>query len=162
MAQSLVRPHAGASADEVHRHLVQVVEAVEQVAPAMAKARWGRLVLVSGVEGFRGAGWRSAHAAAMAGLSGLARAAARELGGRQVTANVVAAGVVDTTHVREARQAGGMGTVALDELEAATPLRRVGRPEEVAAAVCFLASERSSFVTGAILPVDGGLGIGRP
>jgi 3-oxoacyl-[acyl-carrier protein] reductase len=161
LAQSLVRSRPGASQQEVVEQLVTVVRAVEVVAPDMAAARWGRVVLVGGMESLRGAGWRSAHAAAMAGLLGLARSAARELGPRGVTANVVAPGIVDTAHVHEARAAGGRGARTIDELTAATPLRRRGSAQEVAEAVCFLAGEGASYVTGALVPVDGGLGMGR-
>jgi 3-oxoacyl-[acyl-carrier protein] reductase len=161
LAQSLVRARSGASEAEVHRHLSLAIHAVERMAPAMASARWGRLVFVSGIEALRGAGWRTAHAAAMAGLVGLARSAARELGPRQVTANVVAAGVIDTAHVREVLEHDGLPAQALRGLTDGAPLNRIGEPRDVADAVRFLVSERASFVTGAVVPVDGGLGMGR-
>lgn len=161
LAQSLVRSRTGQSEAEVAEQLGLALRAVEAVAPSMAATRWGRIVLVGGMEGLRGAGWRTAHAAAMAGLVGLARSAARELGPRGVTANVVAPGIVETTHVREAAASGGRGAHTLRELTAATPLARRGRVEDVAEAVVFLAGAPASYVTGAVVAVDGGLGMGR-
>lgn len=126
----------------------------KRVVPKMMKARWGRIVVVSSVGAYLGAPGQANYAASKAGLIGLARSIAREYGPRGITANVVAPGPIDTD----------MLAVLPDDKRAAmaaqVPVGRIGRPEEVAAAVTFLASEAAAFVTGAVVPVDGGIGMG--
>jgi NAD(P)-dependent dehydrogenase (short-subunit alcohol dehydrogenase family) len=121
----------------------------------MIRARWGRIILISSVVALTGSPGQSNYAASKAGLVGFARSLARELGGRNVTVNVVAPGFVTTdmtAALSEARQA---------QIIEQVPLRRMASPEEVAAAVQWLASDLAGYVTGAVIPVDGGLGMGH-
>ena len=121
----------------------------------MIRARWGRMIFVSSVVGLTGSPGQTNYAASKAGLVGLARSLAREIGGRGVTVNIVAPGFVTTdmtADLPEARQQEILGQV---------PLKRMASPEEVAAAITFLASEDAGYITGAVLPVDGGLGMGH-
>jgi NAD(P)-dependent dehydrogenase (short-subunit alcohol dehydrogenase family) len=122
---------------------------------AMMKARTGRIVLVSSVVGLSGQAGQANYAASKAGLVGLARSLARELGSRNITVNVVAPGPVDTD----------MTAVLSDELKAKmteqVPLGRFASPDEIAGVVTFLASADAGYITGAVIPVDGGLGMGH-
>lgn len=124
------------------------------VTKKMMRARFGRIVLMSSVGAYLGAAGQANYAASKAGLIGLARSMARELATRGITVNVVTPGPIDTdmfAAVTDKRR---------DELAATVPMNRLGAPEEVAAAVRFLASDEASFITGAVLPVDGGIGMG--
>jgi beta-ketoacyl ACP reductase len=126
----------------------------KRVVPKMMKARWGRIVIVSSVGAYIGAPGQANYASSKAGLIGLARSIAREYGPRGITANVVAPGPIATDmldSMPEERRAA---------LSAQVPVGRVGTADEVAAAVTFLASEPAAFITGAVVPVDGGLGMG--
>lgn len=129
--------------------------AARAAVPAMSRNRFGRLVFVSSVVGLLGSAGQSSYAASKAGLIGLARSLAREYAGRGITANVVAPGLVDTD------MAAALSERQRSDILARTPLGRPTTPDEVAAVVEFLAGQAAAAVTGAVVPVDGGLGMGH-
>ena len=120
----------------------------------MVRAHRGRIVLVSSVVAFFGSPGQVNYGAAKAGLVGLARSLAREVGSRGITVNVVAPGVVDTDMI------ASLGEQRVEQLLALVPLGRRASPADVAGAVAFLASDDAAYITGAVLPVDGGLAMG--
>ncbi|MEU5162594.1 3-oxoacyl-ACP reductase FabG [Streptomyces sp. NPDC020875] len=141
--------------DVMETNATGVFRVVRRAAEEMVDARWGRIVLISSAVGLLGAAGQTNYAASKASLVGLARSVARELGARGVTCNVVAPGLVDTdmTQGLDAKQR----TAVLSRV----PVGRGTEPEEVAAAVRFLASREAACITGAVLPVDGGWGMGH-
>jgi beta-ketoacyl ACP reductase len=122
---------------------------------AMLRARWGRLIFLGSVVGLGGAPGQANYAASKAGLVGLARSITREIGSRSITANVVAPGFIDTD------MTAALDQKWQDQIVSAIPLQRQGTAAEVAAVVSFLASDDSDYVSGAVIPVDGGLGMGH-
>ena len=120
----------------------------------MVRAHRGRIVLVSSVVAFLGSAGQVNYGAAKAGLVGLARSLAREVGSRGITVNVVAPGVVDTDMI------ASLGEQRVEQLLSLVPLGRKASPADVAGAVSYLASDDAAYVTGVVLPVDGGMAMG--
>jgi len=153
--QLLLRMSEGSFTGVLDANLTGAYRVAKRASRNMLKARWGRLVFVSSVVGLSGAAGQANYAASKAGLVGLARSLARELGSRSITSNVVAPGFVDTD------MTAGLAEARRAELVRTVPLGRTATADEVAAVIVFLASDASSYVTGAVLPVDGGLGMGH-
>ncbi len=118
---------------------------------AMTKARWGRIINISSVVGSMGNAGQANYSAAKAGMEGFTRSLAREIGSRGITVNAVAPGFIDTDMTKDLPEANKQ--VMLSQI----PAGRLGQPEEIAAAVSFLASEESGYITGATIPVNGGM-----
>ena len=127
----------------------------KRAAKGMLRLRRGRIVFISSVVGLLGSAGQVNYAASKSGLVGMARSLARELGSRGITANVVAPGFVETD------MTDALGEDKKAEYKAQIPLQRYATPEEVAASVTWLASDGAAYVTGAVIPVDGGLGMGH-
>jgi 3-oxoacyl-[acyl-carrier protein] reductase len=139
----------------INANLTGAYRVAKRAATGMLRRRFGRMVFISSVVGLSGGAGQANYAASKAGLVGLARSIARELGSRHITANVVAPGFVDTDMTRALPQA------RRTEILGQVPLRRYADPEEIAAAVGFLISDDAAYITGAVIPVDGGLGMGH-
>lgn len=139
----------------VDANLTGAYRVAKRAARTMLRARIGRMVFISSVVALSGGAGQVNYAASKAGLIGMARSIARELGSRNITANVVAPGFVETDMTAvlpEQRKKEALGQV---------PLGRFASPEDVAGAVIWLAGDRAAYVTGAVIPVDGGLGMGH-
>ncbi|MCZ7423910.1 MULTISPECIES: 3-oxoacyl-ACP reductase FabG [Micromonospora] len=121
----------------------------------MLRARWGRMIFVSSVVGLSGGAGQVNYAASKAGLVGVARSITRELGGRNITANVVAPGFIETD------MTAGLTDQRKAEILKSIPAGRMATPDEVAAVVTWLAGDSAGYVSGAVVPVDGGLGMGH-
>lgn len=139
----------------VDANLTGAYRVCKRAAQSMLRARKGRMVLVSSVVGLSGQAGQANYAASKAGLVGFARSLARELGSRSITVNVVAPGPVDTDMTR------ALGDDKLAAFAELVPLGRIASPDEVAGVITFLASVDAAYITGAVIPVDGGLGMGH-
>lgn len=137
--------------DVINTNLNGLFRLTKAVLRGMIKARWGRIINIGSVVGSKGNAGQTNYAAAKAGLVGFTRALAREVGSRAVTVNVVAPGFIDTDMTRE------LPETTREALLAEIPLGRLGQPEEIAKAVGYLASEDAAYVTGATIPVNGGM-----
>jgi 3-oxoacyl-[acyl-carrier protein] reductase len=153
--QLLLRMSEEDFATVVDTNLTGTFRVVKRAARGMLRARAGRIVLISSVVGLAGSAGQANYAASKAALVGFSRSLARELGSRGITCNVVAPGFVETDMTRELTEE------RRSEILGQVPLGRYAQPEEVAATVRFLASEGAAYITGAVIPVDGGLGMGH-
>lgn len=140
--------------DVVDANLSGSFRVAKRAVRPMMKGRWGRIIFMSSVVGSLGQTGQANYAASKAGLVGLGRSLAREFASRNITVNLVAPGPIDTDMLAE------LGDDARDAIVDAVPLGRVGTTDDVAAAVSFLASDGAGYITGATIPVDGGLGMG--
>ncbi|MFH9419807.1 3-oxoacyl-ACP reductase FabG [Streptomyces sp. NPDC017529] len=141
--------------DVVNTNLTAAYRLAKRASRGMLRARKGRMIFIGSTVGLRGEAGQANYAAAKAGLVGLARSIARELGSRNITANVVTPGLTRTdmtTTLPEER---------LDAMLEQIPLGKAAEPEDIAAAVRWLASDAASYITGAVIPVDGGAGMGH-
>ena len=128
---------------------------IKRASKGMLKARFGRVVLISSVVGMMGSPGQVNYSASKAGLVGIARSLTRELGARGITANVVAPGFIETDMTAE------LSPEQQAEYMKSIPVGRYGKPSEVAKAVAWLASDDASYISGAVIPVDGGMGMGH-
>ncbi|MGY6500144.1 MAG: 3-oxoacyl-[acyl-carrier-protein] reductase [Acidimicrobiales bacterium] len=140
--------------DVVDTNLTGTFRTARRAVKAMMKARWGRIIVLSSVVGGAGQAGQANYAASKAGLVGLSRSLAREFASRNITVNVVAPGPIATD------MTGALNDKQTDAITSAVPLGRFGEPSEVAATIAFLASDAAGYITGAVIPVDGGLGMG--
>jgi NAD(P)-dependent dehydrogenase (short-subunit alcohol dehydrogenase family) len=136
-------------------NLTGAFRVVRRAARAMIRGRFGRIVFISSVVGMMGSAGQVNYAASKSGLVGMARSLARELGSRGVTANVVAPGFIETD------MTAALGEDLVKKYAEQIPLGRLGSVDDVAGTVEFLTSDAASYITGAVIPVDGGLGMGH-
>ena len=141
-------------ADVLDANLTGAWRVSQRALRGMSRARWGRIVFISSVVALGGNPGQANYAASKAGLCGLAKSIAKEYAKRSITVNVVAPGPIETSMLAKLSEAQQSAIVN------AVPLGRSGTPEEVAAAVEFLCSEEAGYITGAILPIDGGMSMG--
>lgn len=138
----------------VDANLTAGFRVAKRAVKGMMRGRWGRIVFISSVVGSAGQAGQANYAASKAGLVGLGRSLAREFASRSITVNIVAPGPIATDMLN------ALSDDKQAEFAAVVPLGRIGSPHEVAATVAFLSSEAAGYITGAVIPVDGGLGMG--
>ncbi len=138
----------------VDTNLTGSFRVARRVVKSMMRARWGRMIFVSSVVGLGGQAGQANYAASKAGLIGLSRSLAKEFASRNITVNVVAPGPIETDMLAELNDEQRNAMLSM------VPLGRLGAADEIAAAIQFLASDEAGFVTGSVLPVDGGLSMG--
>jgi NAD(P)-dependent dehydrogenase (short-subunit alcohol dehydrogenase family) len=141
--------------DVVDTNLTGAFRVAKRASGKMLRAKWGRMIFISSVVGLAGGAGQVNYAASKAGLVGVARSITRELGSRNITANVVAPGFIDTD------MTAGLTDDRKAEILKSIPAGRMASPDEVAAVVTWLASDSAGYVSGAVIPVDGGLGMGH-
>ncbi|MGC4855003.1 3-oxoacyl-ACP reductase FabG [Micromonospora sp. DT4] len=139
----------------VDTNLTGAFRVAKRASGKMLRAKWGRMIFISSVVGLSGGAGQVNYAASKAGLVGVARSITRELGSRNITANVVAPGFIDTD------MTAGLPDDRKAEIRKSIPAGRMASPDEVAAVVTWLASDGAGYVSGAVIPVDGGLGMGH-
>ncbi|HEY8452925.1 MAG: 3-oxoacyl-ACP reductase FabG [Micromonosporaceae bacterium] len=139
----------------VDTNLAGAWRCARRAATRMVRGRWGRMIFISSVIGLYGGVGQVNYAASKAGLVGMARSITRELGSRNITANVVAPGFIET------EMTASLSEELRKKYLAAVPAGRFAQPEEVAGVVVWLASEAAGYISGAVIPVDGGLGMGH-
>jgi 3-oxoacyl-[acyl-carrier protein] reductase len=150
----MLRMSEQAFLDVIDANLTGSFRVAKRAVAKMLRLHAGRIIFVSSVGAFIGLPGQANYAASKAGLVGMARAVAREVGSRQITVNVVAPGVIDTD------MTAALGEERVAFMASQVPLGRTGTVEDVAGVVGFLASDAAGYVTGAVIPVDGGLGMG--
>ncbi len=150
----LLRMDEQAWQDVIDTNLTGSFRVAKRAVAKMLRLHRGRIIFLSSVGAFIGLPGQANYAASKAGLVGMARALAREVASRSITVNVVAPGMVSTDMI------AALGEDRISQMQAMVPLGRPGTPEEVAGAVGFLASDGAGYITGSVLPVDGGLGMG--
>ncbi|WP_434971083.1 3-oxoacyl-ACP reductase FabG [Microbacterium sp. bgisy207] len=141
--------------DVVATNLGGAFRVVKRAAKGMLRAKWGRVILISSVVGLYGSPGQINYASSKSGLVGFARSLTRELGGRAITANVVAPGFIETDMTAE------LPEETQAQYKATIPAGRFATPDEVAGVVTWLASDDAAYISGAVIPVDGGLGMGH-
>jgi 3-oxoacyl-[acyl-carrier protein] reductase len=139
----------------INTNLTGAFRVVRRATKGMIKARYGRVILIGSVVALLGSPGQVNYSAAKSGLVGLARSLTRELGGRGITANVVAPGFIDTDMTAE------LSEEMQADYKKRIPAGRFASPEEVANVVLFLASDDAAYISGAVIPVDGGMGMGH-
>jgi 3-oxoacyl-[acyl-carrier protein] reductase len=153
--QLLLRVSEESFARVLETNLTASYRLAKRASRSMLRGKWGRLLFVSSVVGLSGGAGQASYAASKAGLVGFSRSLARELGARGITSNVIAPGFVDTDMTAE------LSDERKAQVLASIPAGRTATADEVAAVLAFLASDEASYVNGAVVPVDGGLGMGH-
>ena len=139
----------------INTNLTGVFRIVKRVTKCMLRAKYGRVILIGSVVGLLGSAGQVNYSAAKSALVGMARSITRELGGKNITANVVAPGFIDTDMTNE------LGEELANKYRSQIPAGRFAAPEEVAKVVAWVAGEDAGYISGAVIPVDGGLGMGH-